>query len=315
MLIERFGSAAFYGVASLMITFANKIVLTSYRFTSFQALALGQITITLVLLRILKKLKLIKLANFDPKTAWNIMPLAIFYFGNILFGLGGTKSLNLPMFSVLRRFSVLMTMYGEQYILRKKKSSAIQMSIYAMILGALVAASDDLTFDVYGYTFITLNNFFTTANGIYTKKKLDNMKMGEYDLLYYNAILTLFPMIILSIYSGELEKLQNYDEWFNPGFWFFFLLSSLMGFILNFSWMLCTRFNSPLTTTVTGCLKNILVTYLGMLIGGDYIFSSLNFVGLTISSVASVLYSYLTFSSSKPVEEVKPKQSKCTTLV
>lgn len=79
--------------------------------------------------------------------------------------------------------------------------------------------------------------------------------MGEYDLLYYNAILTLFPMIILSIYSGEVEKLYSYDQWLNPGFWFFFLLSSLMGFILNFSWMLCTRYNSPLTTTVTGCLK------------------------------------------------------------
>ncbi|CAF0869299.1 unnamed protein product [Brachionus calyciflorus] len=287
MWFERVASALFYAIASLMITFANKIVLTSYRFSSFQALALGQIGITLILLKILKRSQVINLANFDVKTAWNVVPLAIFYFGNILFGLGGTKSLNLPMFSVLRRFSVLMTMYGELYILKKKKSFSIQFSIYMMIAGAVVAASNDLTFDVYGYTFITLNNFFTAANGIYTKKKLDTMKMGEYDLLYYNALLTLFPMIILSFYSGEVDKLIAYDEWFNPGFWFFFLLSSLMGFILNYSWMLCTRYNSPLTTTVTGCLKNILVTYLGMLIGGDYIFSSLNFVGLTISSVSS----------------------------
>lgn len=50
-------------------------------------------------------------------------------------------------------------------------------------------------------------------------------------------------------------KVIEYDLWTDPGFLFFFLLSSLMGFILNYSWMLCTRFNSPLTTTVTGCLK------------------------------------------------------------
>lgn len=93
---------------------------------------------------------------------------------------------------------------------------------------------NDLAFDVYGYAFISLNNFFTAANGIYTKKKLDSMvhrnfinwnlisnksfyfylikQMGEYDLLYYNALLTLFPMIFLSFYSGEIDKVRCFSK-------------------------------------------------------------------------------------------------------
>lgn len=314
-MIRKVGSAVFYALASLMIIFANKIVLTSYRFSSFQTLALGQLTITLIIIKLAKIFKIIKIADLNAQTGWKLLPLALIYFGNLLFGLGGTKSLNLPMFSVLRRFSVLMTMYGELYILRLKKPFQIQLSIYMMVFGAIVAAFNDITFDIHGYAFIALNNFFTAANGIYTKKKLDSTNMGENELLYYNAMFTIFPLILLSFYSGEIEKLKNYDGWADPGFWFFFIVSSFMGFLLNYSWMLCTRFNSPLTTTVIGCLKNILVTYLGIFVGGDYVFSNLNFIGLTISTTSSIFYSYLTFVQKKPQPEIESKSTFKSSIV
>ncbi len=41
---------------------------------------------------------------------------------------------------------------------------------------------NDLSFDIHGYAFIALNNIFTAANGIYTKKKLDNM------VYFYNIL-------------------------------------------------------------------------------------------------------------------------------
>ena len=64
-----------------------------------------------------------------------------------------------------------------------------------------------------------------------------------------------------------------------------------MGFLLNYSTMLCTRVNSPLTTTIIGTMKNVILTYIGVLLGGDYVYSGINFIGITLSVLAGLLYS------------------------
>jgi hypothetical protein len=41
-----------------------------------------------------------------------------------------------------------------------------------MIVGALIASGDDLTFNWFGYTFLTINNLATAVLGVVIKQKL-----------------------------------------------------------------------------------------------------------------------------------------------
>ncbi|CAG09576.1 unnamed protein product, partial [Tetraodon nigroviridis] len=283
-----------------------------------------------------------------------IFPLPLLYVGNHITGLASTKKLrflllsspcdgacapfvrvcdaarvssSLPMFTVLRKFTILMTMVLEVYILRletsdptilqaalkhldgldsdvlfsrKRFPKRLVYSVMAIVLGAMVAACSDLAFDVQGYTFILLNDAFTAASNVYTKKNLGTEGLGKYGVLFYNALIIIVPTALASAFTGDLHKAVEFADWVKAPFVFSFLMSCFMGFVLMYSIVLCSYYNSALTTTIVGALKNVAVAYIGIFVGGDYLFSWLNFIGLSICMSGGLAYSFFTFSAKTP---------------
>ena len=305
-LSKKLSSALAYGICSFMITVINKIVLTSYGFPSSNILGIGQIVAILVILKTASLFRIVTIRgqSIRNKKLWI---LAIFYLGNLITGLGGTKHLPLPMFIALRRFSIAMTALGEFYVLAVKQSLPIVCTIIAMIAGSFIAAAADLTFNALGYFLVMTSNFFTAANGVYTKKTIDSREINKHEILFYNALFTIVPMSLVCIATNDLESLKKFTHWTQIDFILAFLTSCVMGYLLMFSTVLCTHHNSALTTTIVGTLKNILTTYVGMYIGGDYQFTLLNFVGLNVSLVGSLVYSYLSFVTKSQPKELPTK--------
>ncbi|KAK9408262.1 UDP-N-acetylglucosamine/UDP-glucose/GDP-mannose transporter [Crotalus adamanteus] len=245
--LPKLFSALFYGTCSFLIVLVNKTVLTVYRFPSPMFLGVGQMVTTILILYVIPK---------------KLFPLPLIYIGNHISGLSSIGKLSLPMFTVLRKFTIPLTLLLEIIILRKRFPLSIIISVFAIILGALIAAGSDLAFGLEGYVSVLLNDIFTAANGVYTKQKID-------------------------------PQATDFQQWTNALFIFQFLLSCVLGFLLMYSTVLCSHYNSALTTAVVGAIKNVSVAYIGMLFGGDYIFNMLNFIGLNISMAGGLRYSFL----------------------
>ncbi|XP_042098977.1 nucleotide sugar transporter SLC35D2 isoform X8 [Ovis aries] len=261
--VAKLLSALFYGTCSFLLVLVNKALLTTYRFPSPIVLGVGQMAVTIMILYVSKLNKIIHFPDFDKKIPTKLFPLPLLYVGNHISGLASTSKL-----------------------------------------------SSDLAFNLEGYIFVFLNDIFTAANGVYTKQKMDPKELGKYGVLYYNACFMIIPTLIISVSTGDLRQATEFNQWKNVLFIIQFLLSCFLGcllpcprFLLMYSTVLCSYYNSALTTAVVGAIKNVSVAYIGMLVGGDYIFSVLNFVGLNICMAGGLRYSFLTLGS-----QLKPKQ-------
>ncbi len=61
----------------------------------------------------------------------------------------------------------------------------------------------------------------------------------------------------------------------------------------------CTLVNSPLATNVTGQMKDILTTALGMALFGDVRYSPLNVGGIVLGLLGSITYSAVSYREGK----------------
>jgi len=283
-----------YGVISVSITFFNKAVLSYYEFPYSNMLTLGQMIFSIVFLVSMKRIGVIKYPDFSWDYAKKLLPLAIYFTLMAASGLWALALVNVPVFSALRRLATLIVIVGERFVLGKITPPDETNSVVLMVFGAIIAGWGDLTFDLLGYTLILFNCFVTAGYLIYIAKKKQETGLNTFGLMFYCNFLSL-PGVALIVYFTELDGMGGYPYYSNVGFQICFLMSSVQAFLLNYFIFLCSTINSPLTTSITGQLKAILSTILGLFMFSDVSMNLLLGVGLFISSVASIWYSYIKY--------------------
>jgi solute carrier family 35 protein len=315
---QKVFAAAAYAVSSTAIMLVNKIVFTTYGLRSFLAVAMCQYAASIVVLSLQHRHSAVQFPLHGSwahlrGVFWEIFPLPLLFFANTISGLGATQKLNMPVFVLLRRFSIVMTMALEGVYLGKRFSWTVRHSVALMVLGAVIASWGNWSIDLVGVVMILLNDAFTALQGVMLRKKMDEKEkgLGSHGIMFYSNLFSL-PLVGVSILiePHELLELRAFTGWTDPGFVFFLTCSSVMGFILNYSYFLCTKYNSALTTTVIGAGKNIFTSFIGMLFR-DYHNTTPMMTGVIVSMIGSLIYNYAEWQRMQQGERQRVAGHKC----
>ncbi|THG22973.1 hypothetical protein TEA_013555 [Camellia sinensis var. sinensis] len=289
----------------LLILF-NKAALSSYSFPCANVITLFQMICSCAFLYALRRWKLISfsvgeslpLADNSPtfvplKTLIRTSPLALTYLLYMLVTMESVRGVNVPMYTTLRRTTVVFTMLVEYVLAGQKYTSSVVGSVALIVIGAFIAGARDLSFDSYGYAVVFMANI-TTAIYLATIARIGRKSSGlnSFGLMWCNGILCGPFLLFWTFIRGDLEMTLNFPYLFSPGFLAVLLLSCILAFFLNYSIFLNTTLNSALTQTICGNLKDLFTIGLGWMVFGGLPFDFFNVVGQLLGFVGSGLYAY-----------------------
>lgn len=291
---------AFYGCTSVSITFFNKAVFSVYQFQFPCLLTLLQILFCIAALSTANLVKWISLPALRFSVMREVFPLTFCWWSYVVSGIVALRYLNIPMFSTLRKFTVLFVLLGEIFLLNKSSKPGIWVSVAIMLSGGLLAGATDLTMSVPGYIFVAVCCITTALYLVLIVRVGKATQLDTFGLLFYNNFLSLFLMVpYLLFFTSEWRDVQSYPRLYDLSFWTFLIFSAAQATLLNMAIFLCTKLNSPLATTVTGQVKDIFTVTVGLFVFGDVKINTPNLMGLGLSLCGSLCYSLVKLQDSR----------------
>ena len=119
-------------------------MLSTYSFDSTMTLTLLQGLVTVICLEGLKRCGYIDYPSFDWSVARKVAPLSFVFIAYVVISLISLGRVNVPMFTALRRITVVFVMIEEYYLLGITPGRRVLNSVAVMCIGAGIAAWKDL---------------------------------------------------------------------------------------------------------------------------------------------------------------------------
>lgn len=294
-VIVSLAVCGFYITVSSSMVFVNKALTYSFNFRHINTLLLLQMAFTICALRVVRNL--VDLPNIEIRRLKQVAPVSAFYCLNALAALAALRELSVPSYTMVKRLAPLFTITLEVLLLRRRPKPLVVGSLAVMATGTLLAAKADVNSTTYAWLLGFSSCIFQASYLTFVKRSGLDTGLSAVGIVYYHAFLSLPFFAIMVLVTGELPKVMNYDQWFNPAFLIVLGLSLGMGLLLNYALFLCTEKTSPTSTVVSGQVKAMGQTVLGVFTFGGIDPNPRYIFGTCVNISGGLLYAYAKYKA------------------
>lgn len=291
-------AGAAYCATSTGMVLVNKAALSSFGFHSPNSLLLYQCLIALFMVLAAHAVRVVNIERLNWRVVKLWLPVNIIFVGMIWTGTMSLKYLGVAMVTVLKNLTNIFVIVGDLALFNRRYPLAVWLTLFLMILSALVGAATDLDFSLTGYLWQFVNCGFTAAYSLYLKTAMQavaalperNKKpLDEFTMVLYNNILSIPMILILILASSEHSRLPLEPALTNPRFLSAATLSGVIGFFMSAASLWFLSVSTPTTYSLVGSLNKIPLAVLGMLFFHAST-TPLNIASVAVGLVAGVIF-------------------------
>jgi len=273
------------------------MALSSFHFTSANALLFFQCTICVILVKACEMLQLITIEplNLDVIRIW--LPVNAIFVGMIGTSFWALQGLNVAMVTVLKNLTNLFTIAGDYAFYKRSYGIGVWACMGLMLLSALCGAATDLSFNAAGYIWQMVNCGFTAAYSLYMRGAMDRValvtsngkRLSEFSMVFYNNLLSLPFLLIIMASTGELHRVWSEPDLTHPGFLTVAAFSGLLGFAISFTslWFISTT--TPTIYSLVGSLNKVPLAFIGLFLFAAP-WSPQNLASISVGLLAGIVF-------------------------
>jgi len=268
MRSEPLAASASYFVASVCLSLTNKAVFSRSDFDFPLSVLASQALVTVVLLLVSSETRLGPAVRFDPKLARKMLPITLLFAVMLWTSSKALRYCSVPVVTIFKNLSVVAITVFERVVYSDRSSVGVLLSLLCMIAGSVVAAAGDLQFSSVGYGWMLLNGIFTVCHLAAVRAWLRH-ESSSTAKTFHNQLFALVIFAGGAAAQGELPSFPHRLLRMPPSFQAGFLLSTVLGLLINLSSFWALRVTSGTTYSFVGASNKIPAALLG-----HFLFSS-----------------------------------------
>jgi len=295
-----FASCCMYVACSTVMVLTNKWLASTLDVSAHISLLLMQNAVATLMVAACRAVGLVSYPKFDPRVALKWMPVDVCFVLMLSTSFVAMRYLSVPMVTVFKQLANLLTVTGEFYLFGKPISYGVLLSFVVMILGAVLAAANDLAFSLPGYLWQSANCIATSCYVLYLKHATQSIEITKFGMVFYNNLLSLPLLGAIAIAHGEPAVLIEAHGRGAIDVKFFAVnaFAGTLGMLLNLASVWCVSATSATTYAVVGALNKIPSTVLGFLLF-DTIITKEMAIYICVSLAGGFMYSYEKLQQSR----------------